>query len=343
MGAVSAADEGLDALIDVVTIDAAGDDEQLIAFLTALEEVLPVPQAATIVDIPIEVVGVEHGGDVRRGLVAVCLRDGAEHRVSLADVRFNPRSEAARLVAAYRRWTGCEPWPHRELDPGAKRSAAWRYPGHVKGAEAAAARATAIAIKQPLGLEPWPPWDPADAWPPGPDEPVPACIEPILAAGPRPAFEFEQIIPGEEPETMYDPIIESADRARSGDREGARRRLRSLIAEDPRCLDAHSHVGWLAFEFSAKRALPNYQTGVAIAERSLPPGFSGVLPWGLIDNRPFLRCLHGLGLCHWRLARYDEATTIFESLLWLNPTDNQGARDLLELTRKRLPWLPTDL
>jgi hypothetical protein len=27
--------------------------------------------------------------------------------------------------------------------------------------------------------------------------------------------------------------------------------------------------------------------------------FDGVLPWGQIDNRPFLRCMHGFGLCLW--------------------------------------------
>ncbi len=221
-------------------------------------------------------------------------------------------------------------------------AARWRYPGNVDGEDAAAARATAAGIDEPLKLQPWPAWDPADAWPVGPDEPIPAWLEPILAAGPRPAFEFEQVLPGEEFETIYDPIIEAGDRARAGDREGARRLLRSLIAADARCLDAYAHLGWLAFEFSAKRALPNYQTGVAIAERSLPKGFSGVLPWGLIDNRPFLRCLHGLGLCHWRLGRYDNATPVFESLLWLNPTDNQGAREVVELTRNRMPWLPSD-
>lgn len=229
------------------------------------------------------------------------------------------------------------------IEGGVSGAASWRYPGHVVVAEAAEARATTAAIEEPLTLEPWHVWDPADAWPVDPNEPIPARVAPILAAGPRPAFELEQFIPGEEPDSIDDPIIEAGDRARAGDREGARHQLRSLIAADPRCLDAHAHLGWLAFEFSAKRALPNYQTGVAIAERSLPEGFSGVLPWGLIDNRPFLRCLHGLGLCHWRLDRYDEATAVFESLIWLNPTDNQGARDLVELTGNCLPWLPSDL
>jgi hypothetical protein len=176
-----------------------------------------------------------------------------------------------------------------------------------------------------------------------PDEPIPAWVEPILAAGPRPAFELERALPGNDPDTMDDPILEAIERADAGDRAGSRRLLRSLIRADPRCLDAHAHLGWLAFEHSAKRALLHYQTGVAIGERSLPDGFSGALPWDLIDNRPFLRCLHGLGLCHWRLGRHEPAAVVFETLLWLDPTDDQGASELLELTRGRLPWVPDDL
>ena len=47
-----------------------------------------------------------------------------------------------------------------------------------------------------------------------------------------------------------------------------------------------------------------------------------------LDNRPFLRCLHGYGLCLWRLGLVDEALDVFDWMLWLNPTDNQGARFL---------------
>jgi hypothetical protein len=66
----------------------------------------------------------------------------------------------------------------------------------------------------------------------------------------------------------------------------------------------------------------------------------GVLPWGLIDNRPFLRCLHGYGLCLWRLGRLAEAEAVFTALLWLNPGDNQGARELVEPIRSGVRWQP---
>lgn len=63
-----------------------------------------------------------------------------------------------------------------------------------------------------------------------------------------------------------------------------------------------------------------------IGELSLKDNFNGVLKWGLIDNRPFLRCLHGYGLCQWHLGDIASARRTFERMLWLNPTDNQGIR-----------------
>jgi hypothetical protein len=46
---------------------------------------------------------------VRRGLIAVCERDGARHEVSLADLRFKPDSQLGMMAAAYRRRLGCSP------------------------------------------------------------------------------------------------------------------------------------------------------------------------------------------------------------------------------------------
>jgi hypothetical protein len=63
-----------------------------------------------------------------------------------------------------------------------------------------------------------------------------------------------------------------------------------------------------------------------IGELSLPPLFDGALLWGPIYNRPFLRCLHGYGLCLWRLGRLAEAELVFERILALSPNDNQGVR-----------------
>jgi len=77
---------------------------------------------------------------------------------------------------------------------------------------------------------------------------------------------------------------------------------------------------------------------VRIAEASLPDDFGDVLGWGWIDNRPFLRCLHGLTISSWRLQQYGEAEELCRALLWLNPADNQGERELLSEIGAGAPW-----
>jgi hypothetical protein len=55
-------------------------------------------------------------------------------------------------------------------------------------------------------------------------------------------------------------------------------------------------------------------------------------------GKPFLRCMNGLGLCLWRLGRFEEAELIFDRMLWLNPSDSQGVRFLIGPVRARAPW-----
>ena len=133
------------------------------------------------------------------------------------------------------------------------------------------------------------------------------------------------------------------DMRRGGARRGrrSRRRVRAPhgnVGTDLRCIDAHAHLGNLEFERSPERAIVHYEIGIRIGELSLPPGFDGVLVWGRIYNRPFLRCLHGYGLCLWRLGKFAEAQQVFERLLSLNPNDNQGVRFCWEDVRKGRTW-----
>jgi len=51
-----------------------------------------------------------------------------------------------------------------------------------------------------------------------------------------------------------------------------------------------------------------------------------------------LRCLHGFGLCLWRLGRFEEAERVFERILRLNPSDNQGVRFLIDKVRAKTVW-----
>jgi hypothetical protein len=87
-----------------------------------------------------------------------------------------------------------------------------------------------------------------------------------------------------------------------------------------------------------ENAIRHYEVGLRIGELSLGEDFDGVLHWGLIDNRPFLKCMHGYGLCLWRLDHFDAAERVFDRLLWLNPSDNQGVRFLIDDVRAETAW-----
>jgi len=54
------------------------------------------------------------------------------------------------------------------------------------------------------------------------DEPIEEWAKPMIARGPRPEFEMEQVLPGADADDPFsDPITESNDRKDSGDSKGA--------------------------------------------------------------------------------------------------------------------------
>lgn len=96
----------LDALIEELTVDAYGDEEQLSGFLVGAQEALVHAESATIVGVGVNVLTVDCGPDVRTGLTARVRRDGATFEVALADLTLAPESALGLVVAAYRRWQG---------------------------------------------------------------------------------------------------------------------------------------------------------------------------------------------------------------------------------------------
>ncbi len=217
----------------------------------------------------------------------------------------------------------------------------WSYAGHpyLSGAiESTRLDAGALGLA-PLRLEDTGTWDPREHYWGEEDEPIGEWAKPIIARGPRPEFEMQQVLPGDDPDDPFaDPITESNDLKDAGDGMQAHKILMELCQSDLRCLDAHAHLGNFVFDRDPREAIRHYEVGLRIGELSLGERFEGVLPWGHIDNRPFLRCMKGYGLCLWRLGRFDEAERVFEKMLWLNPPDNQGVRFLLEDVRARKAW-----
>ncbi len=393
--------EALDGLIEEITIDAYGDDEQLWAFRQAFKDDAALPADGFVIGEPVSVVAVDYDGNERRGLTANIRReDGSEYVISVSEIVLPPASAGARYIAAYRRWLNLDPYPveikkpsrrarqHKvddddidlskpvelvalsvmeraarcrlpgsdriitlrasrlgEVVPGAIVTVTprkhWRYGGHpYLSGEVQSTRIDVKALDLvPLGLAEMGIWDPKEEYWGDEVEPIEEWAELIIAHGPRPMFEMEQVMPGEASDDPFnDPIDRSNDLKCTGERTEAKKILMDLCRADLRCLDAHSHLGNLVFDHRPKDAILHYEVGLRIGELSLGNDFNGVLAWGLIDNRPFLRCMHGHGLCLWRLGYFDKAEHIFQQMLWLNPSDNQGVRFLIDEVKGKTAW-----
>ena len=201
--------------------------------------------------------------------------------------------------------------------------------------------------RPPLALRPRGTWDPkTDLVREDDDAPLTPDEQALVDAGPRPQFEMEVVLPGGSHENPYEgPYYEALDRLDAGEWEAGEDQLWRLVERDPRCILANNELGTLLFDEdgspeTAARALPCTKSRSRPASRPCPLGSTALLPWGHLDNRPFLRALHGYGLCLWRLERFDEARAVFRRMLRLNPDDNQGVRFLVESVEAREEWEP---
>jgi hypothetical protein len=219
----------------------------------------------------------------------------------------------------------------------------WDYGGPCLSGEILSARLDVAALGLvPLRLESQGAWDPKDEYWGEEGDALDDWARRIIAWGPRQAFEMEQVLPLDPDDPDGDSILQSNDLKDAGDSVAARRILMELCEADLRCLDAHAHLGNLVFDRSPVAAIRHYEVGLRIGELSLGGLADGLLPWGWIDNRPFLRCMKGCSLCLWRLNRFEEAERVLDRLLWLNPPDNQGARFNISRVRARQTWMPDD-
>jgi len=92
----------LDELIEEITVDAYGEDEQLSAFCQVIEDEVPLPADGFVIGEPVSVVEIDYDGNERRGLTARCRReDGSEHVLGASEVVFPKGSVGARYIAAY--------------------------------------------------------------------------------------------------------------------------------------------------------------------------------------------------------------------------------------------------
>ncbi|MCK5519574.1 MAG: tetratricopeptide repeat protein, partial [Candidatus Marinimicrobia bacterium] len=105
--------------------------------------------------------------------------------------------------------------------------------------------------------------------------------------------------------------------------------MEDIIYDDPEFIDAFNKIASIEIEMKNYGiALAYYETAYDIAKEVIPKNFNGLIPWGIIENRPYLRTLHGLGICYLLTNKLSKASRIFNKILKYNPLDNQGVRAL---------------
>jgi hypothetical protein len=91
----------LDALVEEATTDAYNEGEQIVGFLTLIDDNLATPFETNVlgVDVTVERVDLTEGGEI----AAICRRAGKTLKVPILDLPFPPPA-GAEWIAAYRYW-----------------------------------------------------------------------------------------------------------------------------------------------------------------------------------------------------------------------------------------------
>lgn len=133
---------------------------------------------------------------------------------------------------------------------------------------------------------------------------------------------------------LYDELMEQFDRGveflEAGQLKEAERIFRATLAKMPEHLDARHHLALVLDERRRKaEARSVWDEAVKVGRAAFPAGFDpgqDRLEWGWLENRPFLRCLHGLAVACWEAGEVEQPLGLYRELLALNPNDNQGVR-----------------
>jgi hypothetical protein len=147
-----------------------------------------------------------------------------------------------------------------------------------------------------------------------------------------------QVLPGLNVEDPFpDPIGQSNDRKDSGDFDGAYKILMDLCQADLCCLDAHSHLGNFVFDHRPKNAIRHYEVGSESASFHLAKVSTACCRG--VDRQPAVPALHAWVLCVSGVlggSKRRGASSI--ACCGPNPSDNQGARFLIDQVRAKSTW-----
>jgi tetratricopeptide (TPR) repeat protein len=109
--------------------------------------------------------------------------------------------------------------------------------------------------------------------------------------------------------------------------------LRSITDSCSEHMSALNNLGVvLDYQQRSEDALRIWKHAVEVGLRCFPPDFAfgrHRVEWYLAENRRFLSSYHGLGLAYFKKNDFSKAFAVFNNILLLNPSDNQGVRYLL--------------
>jgi tetratricopeptide (TPR) repeat protein len=159
---------------------------------------------------------------------------------------------------------------------------------------------------------------------------------------PEMVLKVEQIAPGEwrfidtsgRIKTM-DKMMDAVSRIDQRDFDGAEKILQSIIKKYPTHIDARHYLATTLFSRGMqKEAISFWCETMVLGMKAFPPEFvmgEDRLGWMWPENRPFLNAYAGLGIAFYQVGILEEAFVTFNSLLALNPRDEQEIRVLAML------------
>ncbi len=146
-----------------------------------------------------------------------------------------------------------------------------------------------------------------------------------LMSKPIPSFPKESLTIKEQAQDLIFEAVELPDD------EGYNLALKA-VQMDPDCIEAYEYLG--ALEPLPHTAILYYKYGIEIgkqiyAKTHFKDGIGNF--WIIHETRPFMRCMQAYADCLKNMGRVHEAVLVYEEMIRLNPSDNQGVRDQLLL------------
>lgn len=133
--------------------------------------------------------------------------------------------------------------------------------------------------------------------------------------------------------SVHERLDDAIDLWHSGKPDKAESLIKDIIEQNPYHIDAYHHASMIYEESGLDfEAYLCCREAVRIGLSAIPEEFSWAsskMEWSYIDNRPFLRAYHNLGLWLEKRNEIKEAINVYSNMLSVCPIDNIGVRYIL--------------